>query len=239
MKINCLAIDDEPLALKQIGSYIERTPFFELVSLCTSAVEAMKYLVDDKIDMMFVDINMPDLNGIEFVKTLENPPKIVFVTAYGEFALEGFRADAIDYLLKPIGYSDFLKSANKVKSWFDSQSRELAEIRSNKDFLFIKSEYKVLRINFDDIRYIEAMSEYIRFHLINSKPVMTQLSMKSIEDQLPQDQFMRVHRSFVVSLSKISVIERNRIVFDGSIYIPVSEQYKSRFQEYIDKNFLT
>ncbi|MCX6268030.1 MAG: LytTR family DNA-binding domain-containing protein, partial [Bacteroidetes bacterium] len=143
------------------------------------------------------------------------------------------------YLLKPISYSDFIKSATKVKLWFDSQYRKPEEVKSNKEFLFIKSEYKILRINFHDIRYIEAMNEYIRIHLVSSKPAMTQLSMKSLEEQLPGDRFMRVHRSFIVNLSKISVIERNRIVFDGSIYIPVSEQYKSRFQEYIDKNFLT
>ena len=237
--IRCIAIDDEPLALQQIGGYITKTPFLELAGLCESAFQAIGLLEKTAVDLMFVDINMPDLTGIEFVKTLENPPKIVFITAYSEYALEGFRADAIDYLLKPISYGDFLKSANKVKSWFDTQSQNPAEVRSNKDFLFIKSEYKILRINFDDIKYIEAMSEYIRIHLINAKPVMTLLSMKSIEDQLPQERFMRVHRSFIINLSRISVIERNRIVFDGSTYIPVSEQYKSRFQEYIDENFLT
>jgi two-component system, LytTR family, response regulator LytT len=237
--IRCLAIDDEPLALKQIADYIKRTPFLELAGLCESAFQAIEIVENTVIDLMFVDINMPDLSGIEFVKTLESPPKIVFVTAYSEYALEGFRVDAIDYLLKPIGYGDFLKSANKVKSWFDAQFQKPAEVRSNKDFLFIKSEYKILRINFDDISYIEAMSEYIRIHLLSSKAVMTQLRMKSIEEQLPDDRFMRVHRSYIINLSKISVIERNRIVFDGSIYIPVSEQYKARFQNYIDKNFLT
>ena len=237
--IRCLAIDDEPLALKQIGGYIEKTPFLELVGLCESAFQAIEIIEKTPLDLLFIDINMPDLNGIEFVKTLENPPKIVFVTAYSEYALEGFRVDAIDYLLKPIGYGDFLKSANKVKTWFDSQYHKPEEARSNKDFLFIKSEYKILRINFDDIRYIEAMSEYIRIHLTGTKPVMTQLSMKSIEEQLPGDRFMRVHRSFIVNLLKISVIERNRIVFDGTVYIPISEQYKSKFQIYLDKNFLT
>ncbi len=237
--IRCIAIDDEPLALQQIGGYIKKTAFLELAGLCESSFQAIALLENTVVDLMFVDINMPDLTGIEFVKTLENPPKIVFVTAYSEYALEGFRADAIDYLLKPIGYGDFLKSANKVKSWFDTQSQKPAEIRSNKDFLFIKSEYKILRINFDDIKYIEAMNEYIRIHLINAKPVMTQLSMKSIEEQLPDDRFMRVHRSFIINLSKISVIERNRIVFDGTVYIPISDQYKSVFQTYLDKNFLT
>ncbi|MCX6305825.1 MAG: LytTR family DNA-binding domain-containing protein [Bacteroidetes bacterium] len=237
--IRCIAIDDEPLALKQIAGYMKKTPFLEMAGLCESALQAIELMENTVVDLMFVDVNMPDLSGIEFVKSLENPPKIVFITAYSEYALEGFRVDAIDYLLKPIGYGDFLKSANKVKSWFDAQYQKSDEIRSNKDFLFIKSEYKILRINLDEIKYIEAMSEYVRIHSINSKPVMTQLSMKSIEEQLPDDRFMRVHRSFIINLSKISVIERNRIVFDGSVYIPVSEQYKPRFQEYIDKNFLT
>lgn len=236
--IRCIAIDDEPLALRQIAEYIERTPFLEMAGTFESARAAREMLDKTAVDLMFVDINMPDLNGLEFVKSLEQPPKVVFVTAYGEFALEGFRVDAVDYLLKPVGYNDFLKSANKVKAWFDILENKPEEVTSNKEFLFIKSEYKILRINFQDIKYIEAMSEYIRIHLMSAKPVMTQLSMKSIEDQLPSDTFMRVHRSYIVNLSKISVIERNRIVFDGNVYIPVSEQYKSRFQEYISRNFL-
>ena len=236
--IRCIAIDDEPLALRQIAEYIKKTPFLELAGLCGSAIQAMEMLDTTLVDLMFVDINMPDLSGMEFVKTLENPPLIIFVTAYGEYALEGFRVDAVDYLLKPISYTDFLRSANKAKAWYDALQKKPAEVSSNKDFLFIKSEYKILRINFDEIKYIEAMSEYIRIHLTNAKPVMTQLSMKAIEEKLPEDRFMRVHRSFIVSLSKISVIERNRIIFDGNVYIPVSEQYKAKFQNYLDKNFL-
>jgi DNA-binding LytR/AlgR family response regulator len=237
--IRCFAIDDEPLALRQIADYIKKTPFLELAGQYESALQAIAALENSTVDLMFVDINMPDLNGMDFVKTLDTPPKIVFVTAYSEYALEGFRVDAIDYLLKPISYVDFLKSANKVKSWFDIHHLKTDEIRSNKDFLFIKSDYKLLRINFDDIKYIEGMSEYIRIHLTNSKPVMTLLSMKSVEESLPPDRFMRVHRSYIVNLTKISVVERNRIIFDGSVYIPVSDQYKSNFQNYIDNNFLT
>ena len=182
---------------------------------------------------------MPDLSGMDFVKSLDNPPMIVFVTAYSEYALEGFRVDAVDYLLKPVSYGDFLKSANKVKIWFDNQLDNSEIVRADKDFLFIKSDYKILRINFDDIKYIEGMSEYIRIHLTDSRPVMTLLSMKAIEEQLPSDKFMRVHRSYIVNLSRISVIERSRIIFDGKVYIPVSEQYKNVFQSYIDKHFLT
>ena len=237
--IRCIAIDDEPLALTQLAGYIKKTPFLELVGQYSSALQAIGVMGNTSIDLMFVDINMPDLNGLDFVRSLENSPRIVFVTAYSQYALEGFRVDALDYLLKPVSYVDFLKSANKAKSWFDSHPQKSAEVRNDKDFLFIKSDYKVLRINFSDIMYIEGMSEYIKIHLANSKPVMTLLSMKFIEEQLPPDQFMRVHRSYIVNLTKISVIERNRIIFDGKVYIPVSEQYKTRFQEYVDKNFLT
>jgi DNA-binding LytR/AlgR family response regulator len=237
--IRCIAIDDEPLALRQIAGYIKKTPFFELAGQCESALKAVEMLNSNKIELMFVDINMPDLNGLDFIKSIVNPPKVVFVTAYSEYALEGFRVDAIDYLLKPISYIDFLKSANKVKSWFETNLNKHDEIRSNKEFLFIKSGYKLLRINFDDIKYIEGMSEYIKLYLVSAKPVMTLLSMKSIEDQLPAGMFMRVHRSYIVNLTKISIIERNRIIFDNNVYIPVSDQYKSNFQAYVDKNFLT
>ncbi|MGD0343071.1 MAG: LytTR family DNA-binding domain-containing protein [Bacteroidales bacterium] len=236
--IRCIAIDDEPLALRQIAGYIKKTSFLELAGLCESTMQAVEVLENTSVDLMFVDINMPDLSGMDFVKTLENPPLVVFVTAYSEYALEGFRVDAIDYLLKPISYVDFLKSANKVKSWLDTHRQKADQVKSNKDFLFIKSEYKILRINFDDIKYIEGMSEYIKIHLVNSKPVMTLLSIKSIEEQLPSERFMRVHRSYIVNLEKISVIERSRIIFDGNVYIPVSDQYKSKFQSYIDKNYL-
>jgi len=236
--ISCIAIDDEPLALEQIADYIRKTPFLKLFGLFESALQALDLLATTPIDLMFVDINMPDLSGMDFVKSLENPPKIVFVTAYTEHALESYRVDAIDYLLKPVSYIEFLKSANKIKTWFITNQQNSTEVNSNKDFLFIKSDYKILRINFDDIKYIEGMNEYVRIHLTHSKPVMTLLSMKSIENQLPADRFMRVHRSYIVSLSKISVIERNRIVFDGKVYIPVSEQYKEIFQAYIDNNFL-
>ena len=232
--IRTIAIDDEPLALEQIGDYIWKTSFLKLEGLFDSALKAMEFLETTPVDLMFVDINMPDLSGMDFVKSLENPPRLVFVTAYSEHAMEGFRVDALDYLLKPVSYGDFLKSVNKVKSWFNKTLQDHAEIKINKSFLFIKSDYKIVRINFDDIKYVEGMNEYIRIHLDNSKPVMTLLSMRTIENQLPSDQFMRVHRSYIVNLSKISIIERNRIVFDGKIYIPVSDQYNDKFQKYID-----
>ena len=239
MKISCIAIDDEPLAVKKISAYIQKTPFLELVAECRSAFEAMEIINNRTIQLIFIDINMPDLNGLEFVKSLTDKPYVVFTTAYSEYAVEGFQVDAADYLLKPITYSSFLKAASKVKNLIDLTANSQKEsIRATASHLFVKSDYKLIRIELDEIKFIESQHEYIKIHLINSAPVVTQLSLKVIEEQLPSGQFMRVHRSFIVSLKKISVIERNRIVFDGKVYIPVSEQYKEKFQEYIDGNFV-
>ncbi|NJO92150.1 MAG: response regulator transcription factor [Chloroflexia bacterium] len=198
----------------------------------------MEFIQKEDVDLLFVDINMPDLNGLDFVKSLEKKPLIVFTTAYSEYALEGFKVDAIDYLLKPIGYPDFLKAAQKAEKYLGS-SKEQEKLNADDEHLFIKSEYKIIRINLSDIKYIEGMREYVRIHLLNAKPVMSLLSMKSIEQKLPQNRFMRVHRSFIVNLKQVSIVERNRIVFDEDVYIPVSEQYKEKFQEYLDKHFLT
>lgn len=237
--ITCIAIDDEPLALKQITGYIAKTPFLELKGQFESALQSLAFLHENEIDLMFVDINMPDLNGLEFVKSLEKPPSVIFTTAYSEYAIEGFQLDAVDYLLKPIGYSDFIKSANKAKSWFDLHSKSLSNVKKNDDFLFIKTEYKIVRINFNDIKYIEGMREYVRIHLLNEKPVMTLASLKKLEDSLPDNLFMRVHRSYIVNLNHITTIERNRIVYDEKVYIPVSEQYNSAFKKYIDTKFMS
>ncbi len=236
--INCIAIDDEPLALKQIANYIDKTPFLALVEQFENALQAVSFLQDNEVDLMFVDINMPDLSGMDFVKSLNNPPKVIFTTAHSEYAVEGFKVDAVDYLLKPIGYSDFLKSAEKAKERIKPKTSENTKIQGNEKFLFIKSEYKTLRINLSEIKYIEGMREYLRIHIENQPAVMALMSMKKMEEFLPEDKFMRVHRSFIVNLDKITTIERNRIVFDKTTYIPVSEQYKSKFQKFLDDNFL-
>lgn len=236
--IRCIAIDDEPLALKQIVGYIDKTPFLDLSGQFESAFQAMEFLQDNQVDLMFVDINMPDLNGMDFVKSLNSPPKVIFTTAYNEYALEGFRVDAVDYLLKPIGYPLFLKASEKARQWIDSEKNQLTEVHRDDKFLFIKSEYKVLRIDLSDIKYIEGMREYVRIHRESGKAIMTLMSMKKMQEFLPDDKFMRVHRSFIVNLAKITTIERNRIVFDEKVYIPVSEQYKPGFQKYLDDNFL-
>jgi len=236
--ISCIAIDDEPLALRQIAEYIEKTPFLDIKATFESAIEALDFLNNNKVDLMFVDIQMPDLSGMDLVKSLEQRPEIIFTTAFSEFAVEGFKVDALDYLLKPLDYASFLKAANKAHTHFESLRIGSENLKISSDHLFIKSEYKVIRIEIDKILYIEGMREYVRIHLENSKPVMTLLSMKKIEQKLPSTWFMRVHRSYIVNLKKITTIERNRIIFDD-VYIPVSEQYKEKLQKYISDNFLT
>lgn len=235
--IRCITIDDEPLALKQMSAYVEKTPFLELVEAFDSALEALSYLQENNIDLMFVDINMPDLSGMEFVKALNNPPKVIFTTAYSEYAVEGFRVDAVDYLLKQIGYSDFLMAAEKANKRIQPLANE-NQVNSNSDFLFIKSEYKIVRIPLKDIKYIEGIREYVRIHLESDKPVMALMSMKKMEEFLPSDKFMRVHRSYIVNLGKITTIERQRIIFDKKVYIPISDKHKEDFQKFIDERFL-
>lgn len=237
MTIKCIAIDDEPLALQQISSYIERTPFLEQVAFCQSAFEALDILANTQVDLLFVDINMPDLNGLDFVKSLTQKPYLIFTTAYSEYALEGFKVDATDYILKPIGYEDFLRAVNKVKARFQTDSEVNDKFSTNNDSLFVKSEYKLIRINLADIKYIESANEYVQIHIENEKPVTTLIRLKNMEEQLPKNRFMRVHRSFIVNLEKVKVIDRNRIVFD-KVYIPVGDQYKDAFQAYVDKTFL-
>jgi two-component system LytT family response regulator len=238
MNIRCVAIDDEPLALKVLEDYVNQTEFLVLTEKFSNPVKAFNYLSENEVDLLFVDIQMPDLNGLAMVSKLKNKPLIIFTTAYGEYALEGFKADAIDYLLKPIDYPDFLKAVTKAKEWFAAKMDKNPDIKTNKDFLFIKSEHKIIRINFHDVRYIQGMSEYVKIYLDSGKPIMSLLSLKSLEAQLPEKMFMRVHKSYIVNLQKIKIIERNEIVNDDGSTIPVSQQYKEKFQEFIDKNFM-
>ncbi len=236
--ISCIAIDDEPLALRQMSTYISKTPFLVLKAQFDNALDAYEYLQNHAVDLMFVDINMPDLNGMDFVKSLQRSPKVIFTTAYSEYALEGFKVDAVDYLLKPIGYSDFLKAVTKARERLGITEAVESRLESTDDFLFIKTDYKIVRLNLHDITYIESMREYVRVHLVHQKPVMTLQSMKKMEAALPGHQFMRVHRSYIVNLNRITTVERLRIIFDDKTIIPVSDHYKEKFQEYLDRHFL-
>lgn len=237
--MRCLVIDDEPLALQQMAAYVRKTPELKLAAECANAFDAMAALQQSEIHLMFVDINMPDLNGMELVKSLAERPLVIFTTAYSEYAIEGFKIDAVDYLLKPIAYVDFIRAANKARQLFELKSRSDLNASPSAHHLFVKSEYKLVRVDFVDIRYIESKHEYVQIHLVNGSSVLTMISMKAIEEQLPADRFLRVHRSFIVNLSKITVVERSRIVFDGKVYIPVSDQYRKAFQQFVDKNSLS
>ncbi len=246
--IRCLAIDDEPLALRQLVSYIGKVPFLELAGQCQSALEARAFLEHDTVDAIFCDINMPDLNGMDFVKSLVAPPLVVFTTAYSEYAVEGFRVNAVDYLLKPFGLQDFLRAANKIKELKelkDAARPAAAEAKGQNlsaadsaDTLFLKADSRILKVSISDIRYVEAMSEYLKVWLDSQpKPIITLLSMKKMEERLP-DTFMRIHRSYIVNLTKIREVNKNRVILDASANLPIGDLYKDAFQAYVDTKFL-
>ena len=238
--IRCLAIDDEPLALRQLVSYIGKVPFLELAGQCQSALEARAFLEHDTVDAIFCDINMPDLNGMDFVKSLVAPPLVVFTTAYSEYA--------VDYLLKPFGLQDFLRAANKIKELKelkDAARPAAAEAKGQNlsaadsaDTLFLKADSRILKVSISDIRYVEAMSEYLKVWLDSQpKPIITLLSMRKMEERLP-DTFMRIHRSYIVNLTKIREVNKNRVILDASANLPIGDLYKDAFQAYVDTKFL-
>ena len=232
--IRVLAIDDEPLALQQLTAYLSKVPFLELAGQCQSAVEAAEVLDKETVDAIFCDINMPDLNGMDFVKSLAAPPLVVFTTAYTEYAVEGFRVNAVDYLLKPFGLQDFTRAANRLRDRLRPGDTEVLKDNA----LFVKTDYRVVRVSLSDIRYIESMSEYLKLHLTSQpKPVITLLSMKLIEERLPQN-FMRIHRSYIVNLDKIQEVNRNRILLDADTSLPIGDSYKEQFNQYIETKFL-
>lgn len=223
MTLNCLIVDDEPLALELLESYVSRTPFLHLVDRCDSAIKALSVIEETPVDLIFLDIQMPELNGLELSRLVGNKVKIIFTTAFEQYAIEGFRVDALDYLLKPFNYSEFLRAATKALRTHPAP-----------ESIFVKSDYKLVQVQLKDILYIEGLKDYIRIQTEDGQGILTLMSMKSIEDFLPADTFVRVHRSYIVNLNKIKTIERNRIIF-GKVYIPISDSYKDRFTELLDK----
>lgn len=239
--IRCIIIDDEPLALKQMENYINKIPYLELVAACQSAIEAKEILEKEKIDAMFCDINLPELNGLDFVKSLDNPPMVVFTTAYSEYAVEGFQLNAVDYLLKPFCCEDMERAAEKLKKRQDAlrSLQEVSQIDED-DAIFLKTEYKIVRINISQIHYVEAMSEYLRIYLVdNPRPIIVLLSMKKMEERLPKRSFMRVHRSFIINLKMIREVSKSRIVLGEDIDIPIGDSYRDQFLAYINSKFLS
>ncbi len=232
--IRVIAIDDEPLALQQLVTYINKVPFLELAAQCQSALEARRFLEHDTADAIFCDINMPDLNGMDFVKSLTAPPLVVFTTAYSEYAVEGFRVNAVDYLLKPFGLQDFMRAANRLRDRLAPQPQDT----SDDDTLFLKTDYRMVKVAISAIRYVEGMSEYLKVWLDGEpKPIITLLSMKKLEERLP-DCFMRIHRSYIVNLTKIQEVNKNRIILDADTSLPIGDLYKEAFQAYLDSKFL-
>lgn len=245
--LRCCVIDDEPLASGLIRSYIEKTPFLEVAGEFSSPRDAISTLLNNNIDIVFLDIQMPQLNGIEFARIIPADTRIIFTTAYSDYAVEGFRVNALDYLLKPISYEEFLAAARRALSWYELKHNSetlkptVPTPPADKagEYIIVKSEYKLVQVRIADILYIEGLKDYVKIYLEGSdKSIMTLLSMKALEQTLPTDLFMRVHRSYIVNLSKIKVIERNRIIF-GRTQIPVSESYKEPFADFIAKRTLS
>jgi len=246
MTLNCIAVDDEPLALGLVCKFVEQTPFLNLVGRYSGAVDALKAIHLQKIDLIFLDIQMPDLNGIELARVLgkgAETPRVVFTTAYNQFALEGYKVDALDYLLKPFNYEEFLRAAQKALNYHQLLNRPntvapaaaIAEERADEDYLFLKVEYQLVRIALDDILYIEGLKDYVKVHLKNvDKAILSLTSLKALEEKLPAKRFMRVHRSFIVSLDKVTSMTKNSVQI-GKMMISVGDQYKEAFSQFVGK----
>lgn len=249
MIIRCIAIDDEPLALRQIKSYIERIANVELIALCSSATEAQQVLEKKSVDVIFVDINMPDVNGIEFVRGLKQPPMVVFTTAYSEYAIEGFRLDAVDYLLKPFAFEDFSHAVEKSRSLLELQhmreqkslpegevaDEDTAKTSETQDYISIKADYKITMVKFGDIIYAESVGEYVRLHLSDGTKLTTLFRLKNMESALPTNSFMRVHRSYIVNLKRVASYARGKIFLDNGDYVPISINYRDSFREHLER----
>ena len=240
MTIRCLAVDDEPLALDIIESYISKLPYLKLIKTCSSATEAMQVLQEEQVDLMFLDIEMPELTGIQFLNILKNQPLIIFTTAYPDYALEGFNQGAIDYLLKPIPFDRFLKAVTKAQERLQHNGKAAEAptaqpiAAAEHDFMFVKADYKTIRVDFKDILWIEGLKDYIIIQTKDQK-IITLLSMNKMMEKLPDSKFLRVHRSFIVSLQKIDSIEKSRIRI-GSKELPIGEVYRDQFLKWVEEN---
>ncbi len=239
-KITCIAIDDEPLALGLVVSYINKTPFLEPKGEFDNPIDAMDMLQENPVQLIFLDIQMPDLTGVEFARTLNEDTKVIFTTAFDKYAVEGFQLHALDYLLKPISYDVFLDSVKHAKQHFDllKSTSPIKPLEIDENYLFIKADFQIQRIDYKDIMYIEGLKDYVKLYIVDSpNPIVFHATMKSLEEKLPTDKFMRIHRSFIVSLNKIKTIERDHILF-GKERIPISKQNKEAFDNFIKNKFL-
>ena len=235
MIITCAIIDDEPLAAGLLESYVKKTPYLSLQGTYNSAIQAMKNLREDPVQLLFLDVQMPELSGLEFSKVLPKSIKVIFTTAFSQYALDGFKANALDYLLKPISYEDFLKSTDKAYEWFSICMKQ--DVYKRDRFMLVKSDYKLLRIGLDDILYIEGEKDYVSFVMKNGEKVMSLMSMKKLDDFLPKPEFLRTHRSYIVHMPEVQLVDRFRIVF-GDVYVPISENYKEEVLTYLNQHTL-
>lgn len=240
--MNCIIVDDEPLAQQVIEEYIKTIPFLTLVGKSSSAFEAFDKLRTQKVDLIFLDIHMPNVSGIDFINALDNKPYFIFTTAYSEHALEGFNLNAVDYLLKPIPFERFLKAVNKAYELHmlrsgksEPKAEVLAENKMTDNFIMVKSDYQTIKINLDDIIFIEGLKDYVKIHVLSRKPVVTLNSLKNMADKLPSDLFVRVHKSYIVSINKINSIVRSRIIISDK-WIPIGENFKEPFYEVLRKH---
>ncbi len=249
--IKVIAIDDEPLALLQLQKLIERTPYFTLVAACSNAFEALDVLEKEQIDAIFTDINMPDLSGLDLTHLLTGDPIIVFTTAYSQYAIDGYKVNAIDYLLKPFGQTEFLRAAMKVKKQYElthptaeehQEETETAEQTApatiEGDILFVKADYRIVRITMSDITYIEAQSEYLKIRMKENQPLMVLMSIKRMAELLPQDRFLRIHRSYIVNMGQVKEIARQKVFMDSNTILPIGDSYKESTQKFINDRLI-
>lgn len=236
--INCLAVDDEPLALDVIENYIQRVPSINLLKKCNSAMEAYEFLQQNTVDLIFLDIQMPELNGIDFVKSLQVKPEIIFTTAFPNYALEGFNLDVVDYLLKPISFDRFLKAVNKASNVINAEenSVQASSVEMESDYIFVKADQKMVKIKYDDIFYVEGMKDYVKI-FTSEKMIVTLQTMKNMEENLPSNLFKRVHRSYIISIDKIKSVMGNSVEIKDK-YVPIGQSYKDGFFEIIKKHNL-
>ena len=235
--MRCLIVDDEKLALDLMEDNIRQVPFLQLVARCKNPLDAMEILNSESIDLIFLDIQMPGITGIQFLQSLKNSAMVVFVTAYEKYALEGYNLDVLDYLVKPVSFERFLKAANKALELFNlrnNQSKSSGEPADHPGYIFVSADYSLVKINIEDITVIEGLKDYIRIHLgPSAKPVITRMSMKAIEDKLPSQQFIRVHKSYIISIHRIASIRKGRILIDH-LEIPISDNYREQFFKRIE-----
>lgn len=224
--LKCIAVDDEPLALELLEDNISKLPYLQLVGGCSNAMEAMKILQSQTIDLIFLDIQMPGLTGLQFIQSLSQKPMIILITAYEKFALEGFNLDVVDYLVKPVALERFVKACNKAWELYQLKTTSTAAVITAPDYFFVNVDYSLLKITFSDVMWIEGLKDYIKIHLKSSnKAVITRMGMKTMEEQLPSQKFVRIHKSYIVSIDHITAIRKNS-VFIGAIELPVGESYR-------------